>query len=82
MFSFCKLYETNKLLKQRILETKPNEPEAKQINKQWLKTFLCFLTSVKALNDSQVKNNESLAEFIGTLNPILLNLFYFPQPQP
>ena len=38
----------DKLLKPRILETEPNEPEAEQIYKHWLKTFQCFLTSAEA----------------------------------
>ena len=35
-------------IKPRILETKPNEPEAEQIYKYWFKTFQCFLTSAEA----------------------------------
>ena len=38
----------DKLLKPKILETEPNEPEAEQINKRWLKNFQCFLTSAEA----------------------------------
>ena len=38
----------DKLLKPRILETEPNEPEAEQIYKHWLKTFQGFLTSAEA----------------------------------
>ena len=38
----------DKLLKPRILEIEPNEPEADQIYKHWLKTFQCFLTSAQA----------------------------------
>ena len=38
----------DKLLKPRILETEPNETEAEQIYKHWLKTFPYFLTSAEA----------------------------------
>ena len=38
----------DKLLKPKILENEPNEPEADQINKHWLKTFQYFLTSAEA----------------------------------
>ena len=38
----------DKLLKPRILETEPNEPEAEQIYKHWFKTCQCFLTSAEA----------------------------------
>ena len=37
----------DKLLKPRVLETEPNESEAEQVYKHWLKTFECFLSSAE-----------------------------------
>ena len=38
----------DKLLKLKILETEPKEPEDEQIYRHWLKTFQCFPTSAQA----------------------------------
>ena len=59
----------DKLLKPRILETEPNEPEAEQIYKHWLKTFQCFLTSAEATrrngdNEPQVNKLSLLFNYV------------------
>ena len=80
MVFFCKLHDNfihlkmDKLLKPRILETKPNEPEAEQIYKHWLKTCQCFLTSAEATRRNA--DNEPQLNKLSLLFNYVLHLVY------